>query len=105
MRPLLGALGLHRIRFARFFALVVIGAVVLMLSSQGCGRTSLEPESLNDGGTTSICGPSNCPGGCCDATGVCRTGRDVRACGSVGGRCSDCIANGFTLCNGSRVCG
>ncbi len=84
--------------------LAVMGAFLIMIVAPGCGRSSLEPESL-DSGTSSSCGPSNCPTGCCDSTGTCRTGRDVRACGSTGGRCSDCVANGFSLCTSSRVCG
>lgn len=93
-------------RLARLVAFVVPFAFLLVLVAPGCGRTSLEPESLRDGGTaTSSCGPSTCPDGCCDASGVCRTGSDVRACGSVGGRCSDCVANGFSLCTESGVCG
>ncbi len=91
-------------RLLRFIALAFIGAVLLVLLAPGCGRTSLEPETL-DGGVSAACGPSTCPNGCCDATGTCRTGGDVRACGSAGGRCSDCVANGFSVCTGSRVCG
>ena len=91
-------------RLARVLVLAILGALVLVLLASGCGRASLESEYL-DGGIPSACGPSNCPTGCCDATGTCRTGRDVRACGSVGGRCSDCVANGFDICTSSRVCG
>ena len=91
-------------RLLRFIVLAILGALLLVLVAPGCGRTSLEPETL-DSGAPAACGPSNCPHGCCDSTGTCRTGRDVRACGSVGGRCSDCIANGFSVCTGSRVCG
>lgn len=91
-------------RLLRVVVLALFGALLLVFLAPGCGRSSLEPE-LFDAGAASACGPSNCPNGCCDATGTCRSGRDVRACGSVGGRCSDCIAKGFSLCTGSRVCG
>ncbi|MBX3221210.1 MAG: hypothetical protein KF795_11875 [Labilithrix sp.] len=89
---------------ARAFALACLGLLLLVLVAPGCGRSSLEPEVL-DAGAPSACGPSTCPNGCCDASGVCRTGADLRACGSVGGRCSDCVANGFSVCTTSRVCG
>jgi hypothetical protein len=89
----------------RLFALACLSTLLLVLLAPGCGRSSLEPESLNDGGTAAACGPSTCPTGCCDASGTCRTGQDTRACGSIGGRCSDCVANGFSLCNSAGVCG
>jgi hypothetical protein len=92
------------LKAARLFALACLGALLFVFVAPGCGRTSLEPESLDDGGAAS-CGPSTCPTGCCDANGTCRTGRDVRACGSIGGTCSDCVADGFSLCTTSRVCG
>ena len=91
-------------RLLRCFLLAFLGALLLVLLAPGCGRSSLEPETL-DSGAPSACGPSNCPDGCCDSTGTCRTGRDVRACGSIGGRCSDCVANGFSVCTNARVCG
>ncbi|MBX3213136.1 MAG: hypothetical protein KF850_13965 [Labilithrix sp.] len=91
-------------RMIRAVALACLALVVFVLVAPGCGRSSLEPESL-DGGGVSACGPATCPNGCCDARGVCRTGSDLRACGSVGGRCSDCVANGFSVCTSSRVCG
>jgi hypothetical protein len=84
---------------------IFVLAALLLILGQGCGRSSLEAESVGDAGLPSTCGPSTCPTGCCDAKGVCRTGSDVRACGSVGGRCSDCVANGFSVCTDSRVCG
>lgn len=92
-------------RWVRLLALACVGALLLVLVAPGCGRSSLEPESLGDGGASSACGPSTCPDGCCDSSGRCRVGSDVRACGSLGGRCSDCVANGFTLCSAARVCG
>jgi hypothetical protein len=104
MRAYLGVSRLDARRIARLFVLACLGLLLFVLVVPGCGRSSLEPETL-DGGATSSCSPSTCPNGCCDATGVCRTGRDVRACGSVGGRCSDCVANGFNVCTSARVCG
>ena len=92
---------------SRFVALVLFTALFLVLLAPGCGRSSLELETPTDGGTVvpKVCGPATCPAGCCDASGVCRTGSDTRACGSAANRCSDCIANGFQFCDGRRVCG
>ncbi|MDF2693309.1 MAG: hypothetical protein K0S65_1692 [Labilithrix sp.] len=104
MRAYLGESPFDPRRMARFLVLAGLGLLMLILVAPGCGRSSLEPETL-DGGAVANCGPATCPNGCCDSTGVCRTGRDVRACGSVGGRCSDCVANGFNVCTNARVCG
>jgi hypothetical protein len=92
-------------RVLHFLFLASVGAVLFLVVGPGCGRSSLEPESLTDAAAPGSCGPSTCPTGCCDATGTCRTGRDVRACGSIGARCSDCVATGFSVCSTSRVCG
>jgi hypothetical protein len=89
----------------RLSVCVFVLAALLLVVMGGCGRSSLEAETLEDAGAPQTCGPSTCPNGCCDAKGVCRTGTDVRACGSVGGRCSDCVATGFAVCTGKRVCG
>lgn len=89
----------------RFVALTFLGGLVVMVLASGCGRSSLEPESLDSGARRAACGPSTCPNGCCDEAGTCRTGRDVLACGSVGARCSDCVAGGFDVCTSARVCG
>ena len=90
----------------RLVVLALLGGLLLVLLAPGCGRSSLEPETLGDGGNGSgACSPATCPSGCCDASGTCRTGRDVRACGSAGDRCADCVADGFALCNGDGVCG
>ncbi len=90
----------------RFFAFLFLVFGVLVFVAPGCGRTSLEPESL-DGSTTppGSCGPSTCPTGCCDGNGTCRTGGDTRFCGSGGFACSDCIAIGFDSCGAGKVCG
>ena len=82
-----------------------LGLLVLIASATGCGRSSLDEEYASTTTGTSTCGPSTCPDGCCDSTGACRTGGDVRACGSAGGKCSDCIGTGYSLCTTSRVCG
>lgn len=92
------------LRWLILIALLGLGIAIVVLFLPGCGRTSLEPEEL-DSSVRSTCGPASCPNGCCDANGVCRTGRDVRACGSIGGQCADCVADGFSLCNADRVCG
>lgn len=92
---------------ARLLALACLAAVFLVLLAPGCGRSSLEVETYEAGTVPQpqTCGPSTCPNGCCDATGVCRTGADTRACGTAGQRCSDCIANGFQFCDARKVCG
>ncbi|AKV03538.1 hypothetical protein AKJ09_10201 [Labilithrix luteola] len=86
-----------------------IALLALVMLMPGCGRSSLEPEVLSDGGTTAkppvACGPQNCPTGCCDATGTCRVGSDLRACGSTGGKCSDCVAQGLDFCSDRKTCG
>ena len=91
---------------SRFVALVLMGALFFILMAPGCGRSSLELETPTEAGVpVGNCGPSNCTNGCCDAAGVCRIGSDTRACGSSGQRCSDCVANGFTFCDGKKTCG
>lgn len=103
-------------RVVRLALSLLFVAGLASASAVGCGRSSLEDaildggpitdarvDSTTDGGT---CGPSTCPTGCCDARGVCRVGSDVQACGSFGGKCNDCIASGFDVCESSRkVCG
>lgn len=88
------------------FAFLTLLLTTLVLVAPGCGRSSLEPESL-DGSVVvpGSCGPSTCPTGCCDANGECRTGADTRFCGSGGFACADCVAIGFDSCGGSKVCG
>src|SRR4051794_18396779 len=88
----------------RFAALTLFASLLIVLIVPGCGRSSLELESLPDatGPETGTCGPSNCPTGCCDRAGTCRVGSDTQACGSRGQQCSDCIGNGFQFCDVSR---
>lgn len=90
---------------SRLFASLSVALALVVFFA--CGRSSLEPETLNDGGIVvpGACSASSCPTGCCDANGTCRTGNDTRACGAAGGRCSDCVAQGFSVCTASRVCG
>lgn len=90
---------------SRFFAFVVLCFGMFVLVAPGCGRTSLEPESLDASVAPSTCGPSTCPTGCCDASGVCRTGEDTRFCGAGGFACADCVAIGFDSCGDAKVCG
>ncbi len=40
------------------------------------------------------CGPTTCPNGCCDASGVCRDGRSDARCGAGGAACTSCEATG-----------
>jgi hypothetical protein len=93
---------------AHAIVLAVFAALFLVLLAPGCGRSSLELETPPDASVVppNTCGPSNCPSGCCDASGVCRVGSDTRACGSTGQRCSDCIATGFQQCDvaSGKVC-
>ncbi len=92
-------------RLARFLSLAFVAALFLVVLASGCGRSSLEIESSPDASTNGPCNAQTCPSGCCDNSGTCRTGNDVRACGRFGARCSDCVANGFQFCNGNGVCG
>ena len=85
----------------------------------GCGRSSLDEALVIDGGLpdavtptdgpkpdAGLCNPSNCLNGCCDASGVCRSGSDSQACGTLGNQCNDCLATGFDFCDGaSSACG
>ncbi len=90
----------------RYAALALFAMFVLLVLPAGCGRSSLEPELLApEAGTPGSCGPQTCPGGCCDANGVCHVGTDRRACGRNAVRCNDCVALGFDSCGSSRVCG
>jgi hypothetical protein len=82
-------------------------SLLVLLLTPACGRTSLEPEFL-DASTPQVdtCSAANCALGCCDRSGVCRLGTEVRACGSAGGECFDCEARGLDEClKNSRVCG
>lgn len=96
-----------RSSLARFFSLAFCVALVFALTASGCGRSSLEIETTEGGvdAGPGNCNAANCPSGCCDTSGTCRTGSDVRACGRFGARCSDCVANGFQFCNANGVCG
>jgi hypothetical protein len=56
------------------------------------GRTCSEPGSYC--GFIPSCTAVTCPGGCCDAKGVCHDGRTDAACGTSGQACSDCTSSG-----------
>lgn len=89
--------------FARFFGVAFFAALVFVFVASGCGRSSLEIEPPPEAGVTpGACTAATCPNGCCDTSGQCRTGADVRACGGGGQRCSDCIATGFQTCDPAR---
>ncbi|MCL2723866.1 MAG: hypothetical protein FWD69_05455 [Polyangiaceae bacterium] len=90
---------------AWLFTLAAFVVFTLCMMVPGCGRSSLDTESLNDGIAPAACGPETCPTGCCDADGTCRLGSDTRACGSTGAQCNDCIAQGFEFCDSRKVCG
>lgn len=90
------------LRFVLFTVLVAAGLVGF---APGCGRSSLESDILDsgtDGG--GVCSPQTCPTGCCDRTGQCRTGTDLRFCGQLGNTCSDCAATGFDTCGDKKTC-
>ena len=91
-------------RFARFFFIATLAALALILLAPGCGRSSLEDELLDAEAGTSTCSPQTCPGGCCDRSGQCRTGTDLRFCGQLGNACSDCAATGFDTCGSQKTC-
>lgn len=91
----------------RFFAfLLLVGAAsVVLFAFQGCGRSDLL-VSLLDGGNGQACSVSTCSNGCCDATGVCRVGTDITACGGFGSACTDCDAAGQNACDAvTQSCG
>ncbi|MEO9236165.1 MAG: hypothetical protein ABI421_22685 [Polyangiaceae bacterium] len=83
------------------------------LAFAACGRSALDGYNLaaadggKDSGTDATppdgapsCNPATCPDGCCDDNGVCQGGGDsLNACGSNGGSCVDCIAEGFDTCD------
>ena len=91
--------------FASFFALFAIAA--------GCGRSTLDgydvtlDSSVKDAGKdvqhtdgAPTCNPATCPDGCCDENGSCVAGgSSIDACGSGGGACVDCVAQGFDTCD------
>ncbi len=47
-------------------------------------------------GVVSTCNDSNCPGGCCDANGVCEQGVSSTACGANAVFCQNCLQLGAT---------
>ncbi|MCA2979456.1 MAG: HmuY family protein [Myxococcaceae bacterium] len=61
----------------------------------------LAAVSLTACGATAPCGTSTCAG-CCDASGVCRTGEGVDACGRGGLACAACAAG--LVCGPLRAC-
>lgn len=93
----------------RLLVVVVTVALTAFIVASGCGRSSLEDSLILDGGSlgdAGACGPTTCPTGCCDAAGICRSGTDVQACGTLGGKCASCPSLGFDVCDGSRrTCG
>lgn len=82
----------------------MVAAIALMMAA-GCARSDLV-QYVWDSGTSDVvqpdggaCGPSTCPLGCCDASGTCRTGTELNACGVGGATCNDCPAQGFEFCD------
>jgi hypothetical protein len=56
------------------------------------------------------CGPATCPGGCCDAAGVCQAGTTDAACGTSSSSCVDCTTQGEAcapsgFCYSGKHCG
>lgn len=92
---------------ARWVAALVVAIAVLAPSASGCGRASLEDNPYLDAGALDggSCDATTCPSGCCDASGRCRVGTDLQACGGLGRSCADCVAGGFDRCDGTlRAC-
>jgi hypothetical protein len=55
-----------------------------------------------DAGNPPPCGPQTCTGGCCDTSGMCRSGSFDQYCGNGGAACIDCTAASGTCPN--RAC-
>jgi hypothetical protein len=74
-----------------------------------CGGQGLACQDCTQG-PPAVCDPTStpqvcvlvpppacdCPGGCCDDAGVCRSGQDDANCGAGGGACVDCVSSGQT---------
>lgn len=60
--------------------------------AQICVNATCQPRP--DAGP--LCGPANCPSGCCDATDACRLGTGDTACGQGGAGCANCLQTGAT---------
>lgn len=88
-------------RFLSVLGSILLVAFAVAPSLSGCGRSGLEQPLVFDAGTSTpaACGPSTCSGGCCDATGTCRIGTDIDACGRDGEACNECLALGLDACN------
>lgn len=90
---------------------VLASAVSIALVAVGCGRSNIDdyaPFVLEGGGGDGdavgpdggpVCNPATCPTGCCDASGQCRAGTDIAACGGGGLACEDCVKDGFDSCD------
>jgi hypothetical protein len=92
----------------RLVPFVAVVALLVSAFASGCGRSDLLADSItiDGGGTTDSggdggtkCGPSTCPTGCCDPSGICRNGTDTQACGEFGAKCTDCLGLGFDSCD------
>ena len=63
----------------------------------GCGgicSTGACPLGQACSGGQCVCTPVSCPTGCCSPTHTCYPGTSAQACGSSGGLCDDCAAQG-----------
>ncbi len=102
------------LRFAALAALAVMIALVVA----ACGRSEVGLDLLGDGGLSDVteegdagpdaptCNASNCPKGCCSASGECQNGAALNACGTGGEACQDCQAEGFQFCyETTQTCG
>ena len=67
------------------------------IGGTGVGGTGIGGSGASGGGSPG-CGPC---AGCCDATGVCRSGSDSNACGLGGVECLNCGALGFACVSGA----
>jgi hypothetical protein len=81
--------------------------------SMGCSTSSDSGIGSDCGaGTPTPCDDATCPGGCCDANGICQSGVGAAACGSGGSACQTCPAGSGCFecppgvrCATERFCG
>lgn len=81
---------------------LALPCLALSLSLVGCGSDD-DPDNLNNGFDSEICGPSNCLG-CC-FNGICQPGNTAAACGAHGGLCYECNTSAHVICTVEQNCG
>ena len=66
-------------------------------ASDGCGGTCLTglcPTGQTCSQGICVCTPASCPTGCCSSSKTCYPGTSISACGTGGGLCANCSAQG-----------